>query len=208
MIAALEAGGIPADRAYPGGPMPQLTKVGAAVGLQEMDMAENTMTVQVLILCPAVLGAAVCEDAAMEAARLVNTIGGKARISACELDGKTGVFQTAVRVTFSPEASVPDTVDLAIEELPVPYVVSFTAGREVSEAVPELYSAPWTFLMEEWIPAGATELKSFAMPFEMVLNGKETYSECVFTAQKRILQPDGIRQIREGTAASRTMAEE
>ena len=207
VIAVLIAGGIPADRACPGGGMPKLTKIGAAVSLQEMDMAEKTMTVQVLILCPAVLGAAACEDTAMEAARLMGTIGGRARVLSCSFDGQTGLFQVAVRTQFFAGTLPAENVDLAIEDLPVPYVVSFTASREVSREEPELYDTPWVFTMEEWIPGDATELRSFAMPFEMVLNGKETYSECVFTSQKRILLPDGIRQIREGTATQRIMAE-
>lgn len=212
---ALKAGGFRADYAYPGQRVPAITDVVAAVSLKTADLSEDTTVVLVNVLCPADMGGAACEAAALEAGSILQEIGGKCTVFACEFDGRTGLFSARVEAVFAPEPEPepepdpepePETqaiISCTLGLAKLWHTVSFTTEREVTSLIPAISDAAWHFRLEEFFPADTAEEAWPEEPFH-VINGKEILLDCTWTSHRRIREPGGIRQIREGVAGSRS----
>ena len=209
VLQALKDGGFRADYAWPGHKMPALTDVAAAVSLQNADLQTGSVTVLITILCPAEQGGAACQDAALTAGELLQGLGAAVTVSACSFDGRTGLFSVAVTATFAKDEEeqvqeAQQIISCTVGLAKLWYVVSFTTQREVEALVPEIEDAAWHFRIEEFFPTGTAEEAWPEEPFHVV-NGKEILLNCTWTSHKRVREPEGIRQIREGIAESRSV---
>lgn len=95
---ALAAGGIPAIRAYPGGSMQIPSKPIAAVSLAKAD--QERVQVQVSVVVPAALGGPACEDAAVKAAKLLQSLGPVSVSGPSRHDDRCDLFCMEVFVTI------------------------------------------------------------------------------------------------------------
>ena len=220
---ALQEAGIRVGRAYPGERMPSIQSVAAAVQLEQIDQAAATATVLVSVLVPAAMGAAKSEDGAVQVCNILRSAGAACLLHKTEHIGSAGLFCTEVSAVFSgqetengwettpepdPEPE-PLTFSVKLGSTVLSYPVSFTAERAVDETVTSLSDAQWHFELEELFPLDAKEESSPAEPCAITVSrdGRtEVYSGCIVTAQKRILEADGQRQIRKGTATGRTVS--
>jgi len=195
VVKALNDVGIRAERACPGRIMPAITDIAAAVSLGESEIREKPVTVLVTVLAPASMGAAACEDAALEAGEVLRVLGGECNIRVCRFDGRTGLFSTAVTAAFS------RNMEIRMESKDLKHVVSMEAWRAVDEEISSIDGALWYFRLEEFIPWGEEADSNVGEPFSLK-NGKVTFTGCRWTSYKRITEANGITQIREGYAGN------
>ena len=201
ILSIMNAGGIRTQRAYPGKPMPQVDETVAAVSLQKAELTTGETQIKVLILSHSRLGAGACEDTAMAAARALKSAGYACQVSSVEFDGRSGHFCTAILVSNPVDKRLKS---FKIGAVPQQYVVSFTAQRKVEEPETDLETAGWTVKLEQFFPVGATEDSDPNGSQFTLTNGSEIYHGCSWVSQMRVTEADGTRQIREGTAMSRT----
>lgn len=191
VVNALNQVGIRAERAYPGRTMPAITQTAAAVSLGESEIREKPVTVLVTVLAPASMGAAACEDAALEAGEVLRRLGGECSVDVCRFDGRTGLFSTAVTAAFS------RNMEIKMDSRNLNHVVSLESWRAVDEEVSSIDGALWYFRLEEFIPWGEEEDYEPGEPFSLT-NGRVTFTGCRWTSCRRITKADGIQMIREG----------
>lgn len=200
VVLALENAGIPTQRAMPAGKMGLVSSHAAAVQIQQMDVRSRVLTAQIHIFSSAKLGAPACEDKAMEAAEVLQNLGGKCHIGKCIFDGKNGLFHIRIQGEFA--QFVPK---ITIDETALSHVVAFTSWRTVDEVVTDWQNAPWNFRLEEYFPTDEEEEpmpeESFTLTHTCA-NGTESYLVATWTYQKRVWDATGVRQIRLGTAKS------
>lgn len=200
VIQALKDAGLAVERGYPAGKQIHITEPVYAVNIAQMDIHEQTLTALVTVLSPAELGASACEDAALNVGAVLTRINGECVVSACRLNGRTGLFEQEVTARFST-----DLKRVMLEDSELTYVVSFTYWREVTSKITSLTDAPWSFRIEEFFPTGADESDEPEEPFSIYHNlyiGLLTFSNCQWTSCKRTWTQSGVRQVREGTAES------
>ena len=101
VMKALIAGGIPAIRAYPEEAMQEPKQPMAAVSLAEADAEQ--VTVQVTVIAPAALGGPACEDGAIKAAKLLQSLGAVSVSGPCRYDDRCDLFSMEVFVTIGGE---------------------------------------------------------------------------------------------------------
>lgn len=200
VMATLKAAGFRTQRAYPGEIMPEITGVVAAVGLESVDYTIEATTVKVEILCPLPLGAAVCEDAATEAGAAMQAAGMFCRVENIAFNGRTGLFCAAIMASTAKIADQTGNISFKIGAVVQTYVVSFTAERQTSEE-----GTTWKVRLEQFFPSGAEEDKDPSGSTFTLTNGAEVYHGCSWVSQIRVTEAAGTRQIREGTAMSRTV---
>lgn len=205
VIATLKAAGFRTQRAYPAQSMPAITGVVAAACLDSVDYTMEATTVKVEILCPVSLGAAVCEDAAIEAGAAMQAAGMFCRVEGITFNGKTGLFSVAVLASTAKLADQLGNMPFKIGAVVQNYVVTFTAERQVSKDASQVEDAPWTVRLEQFFPFGAKEDTDPSGNMFTLTNGSEVYHGCCWASQKRVTEAAGTRQIREGTAMSRTV---
>ncbi len=99
---ALIAGGIPAIRAYPRDALQMPPQPMAAVGLAEADAEQ--VQVQVTVAVPAALGGPACEDGAVKAAKILQSLGTVSISGPCRYDDRGHLFSMEVFVTIGGEA--------------------------------------------------------------------------------------------------------
>lgn len=204
ILSVMNAGGIRTRRACPGSVMPAVESVVAAVSTQSVDLTKGTTEMKVLILCHSRLGAGACEDTALAAARALQAAGYCCRVEAVDFDGRSGLFSAEIFVT-TPEKPVQTTLQpFRIGAVAQQYAVSFTAQRELAEEETDLEKASWTVRLEQFFPTGEEEDGDPSGSEFTLTNGTEIYHGCRWVSQKRVTEADGTRQIREGTAMSRT----
>lgn len=189
-VGVLRDAGIRAERAYPGGGMPAITDIAAAVSLKEAQLRQKTVTALVTVLAPASMGAAACEEAALAAGETLRQLGAQCSVEACQFDGRTGLFSAAVTAVFA------ESVEITLGSAKLKHVVSFAAWREVDEEITDIDGVYWYFRLEEFFPWGESEEAAPGEPFTLV-NGNESYTDCRWMSQKRTTEITGIRQIRE-----------
>lgn len=202
VVQALNDAGIPAERGYPSRKMAVLTEPVAAVNLQQAAIRGQTLTALVTILSPVELGAAVCEETALEAGDILTEQGGSCTVAECRFDGRTGLFSVEISAQF--QTAFPK---VKLGNLLLQHVEAFTCWRTVDEdaGITELNKAPWSFRLEEFFPVGASEEEAPEEPFFLMHisdNGTESYHNCRWTYLRRVWSATGIRQIRLGTAES------
>lgn len=100
VMKVLAARKIPARRAYPGIPVLRIPSLVAAVQLEQIDQAEQSVTVLVSILAPATKGAALVEDEAMRFCEAAAGEGGVCLQRKCQYLSDTDVFSVPVSVKF------------------------------------------------------------------------------------------------------------
>lgn len=114
-VGYLTEAGLRTDRGYPGGVMPHLTGVVAAVNLRN---ATNTAVTYVAAICsPQRLGAAACEDAAEKAAMAWAGAGAEYRYGSYDFDGQSAMHILEVLGTWEdPVATEGETTEETTEE--------------------------------------------------------------------------------------------
>lgn len=202
ILAVMNTGGIRTQRACPGKAMPMVDETVAAVSLEKADLTTGETQMKVLILSHSRLGAGACEDTAMAAARALKSAGYSCQVDSVEFDGRSGHFCTAILVSNPVDKRLKS---FKIGAVPQQYVVSFTAQRKVEKTETDLDTAGWTVKLEQFFPVGATEDSNPSSSQFTLTNGSEIYHGCSWVSQMRVTEADGTRQIREGTAMSRTV---
>ena len=204
-IATLKAAGFKTRRAYPGTELPAITQVVAAAQLAEVDLDKRATVLEVKLLGPQNLGAAACEDAALTAAEALKDIDLSCIVGPVSFDGRTGLFCVSCMATKPEKERIYLDVPFKIGVVEQTRVVSFTARRQTNELITDLGAAPWTVRLEQFFRNGFGEDKDPDGETFTITNGEEIYHGCKWISCQRVTEPDGTRQIREGTATSRTI---
>lgn len=222
VVTALGDSGLPAALAYPGSPFPMLTQPVAAVHLKQVDSTSRTATVEVLVLCPASLGGAVCQERALEALRVLWALGAVCRQESCQFDRVSQCFQVSLTAAFTqvvPDESGEVTAgfSVAIDDVLQNACTLFRAQLDTG-AEPEYVAAEpvavashggclrWTLHLEEQIPIGTEEPEDPEGEFTLTVDtGKECwqYLGCRWVTVTREYTTQGLRRIRTGFALSR-----
>lgn len=218
VIQILNDGGIPAQEAQPAGRMVNILVPVAAVSIQSIEQEKREATVRVEIVAMASEGGAHCEDTAMKAYELLRDAGGVCSVERCTFQGKTGVFTMPVLATFSGDAYrknwVPledlwNTFTVELGGNTLSYATAFTATQAVSDPeTEELSDMSWNFTVEEWIPAGKSAPESPVGVFLMTVitdATREQFEGCSMTVVQRQMEESGVKQVRKGVAALRTV---
>ena len=100
-MAAIEDAGFTGIHAYPEGLMANLTQVVAAVEVESLDQAADTVTVRVTVISPISIGAEECENAALEIARALYQQGASCTMKRCEFLSSANLFQSAIFALYS-----------------------------------------------------------------------------------------------------------
>lgn len=217
VVNALRQGGFRAETAYPGKKFPHITQPAAAVHLSKAD--GDSLTVEVLMVCPAALGGAACENQALQAAKVLRQAGAVCSLSGCRYDGAAQVYVTSLLAVFTETGTEEGEAGftVAINRVVRPYALAFT-GEEISgcqtehvigEAAPAGVSwgrKHWKIQLEEKIPAGMPEPAEPAGVFEIRVETPlktEIYTGCGWTSICRERTGEGLRRICKGVAAMR-----
>lgn len=231
VVTALTEAGFPAERAYPGKPFPKLEGPVAAVGLKQVDSATMTATVEVRLLSPAELGGAACEEAALEALRVLWGLGAACTQGECGYDRVSRTFSVAIAAEFTqpvtsgedPEEETPvlSGFRVSIDGASQPNAVSFRA-RLVTGAEAEYVTAQaeavgshggalaWTIRLEEQIPPGVREPEDPEGEFALTLadsTGTWQFTGCRWKDISREYTAQGLHRVREGLALGRKEGE-
>ena len=207
VINALNAAGIRADRAYPGRKLPRISQNAAAVMLESRDHTTDTDVVRVTVCSPSELGGGSCEDAAKAAGEALAKLKRSGWKTACQQDtcsfsGPADQYQVIIRVTFTPEQFTVTQNSTALSA-----AVAFEAWRNAdAEKMIALADAQWQIRLEELIFGSGKEVSGDLNGFKLKVtrkSGTETFENCSWTGVERVDTPEGLRQIRTGTAASR-----
>jgi hypothetical protein len=198
VIQTLRNGGFAVERGFPAAKAVTISEPVCAVNLLKADMRGQTQTVLITVLSPMELGAAVCEDAALSAGRMLNDRQFSCDIGNCNLNGRTGLYEIRLTVAYST-----DLKRFMINEVQLGHVVAFDYSQKWLPGMEDVSEAPWEFRLEEFIPHNADEEEQPEGTFTLLHNhtlGLMTFTECTWTLVKRTWTPEGIRQIREGKA--------
>lgn len=213
VITLLSDGGIQADKAWPADVMTLAQVPVAAVSLEEADRKKGTATVMVEMVCNFRSGAAACQRKALEVYEILTNSGASCLQGKCSFDGKSSLFSVPVRAVFYGVAKADSWEPVVkprvkINAVQLEYLCGCTIERAKDEEYPKLSEAPWQFTLEEFFPGGITEPEEVQDPFTLTVfcNGmRESYHDCVVTQHQRVVEETGIRQIRKGTAAKKTI---
>ena len=100
VLSALNDGNIHAIRAYPAKRMQMPDRITATVQLKLLDEAAGVETVLVNILAPVSMGAAACEDAALQAYQRLKATGCTCRVEECQHRKDIDMFCVCVLAEF------------------------------------------------------------------------------------------------------------
>ena len=214
-----------ADVAFPGQKYPVISQPVAAVHIDKVDRANQTVTVEISIICPAFLGGTRCEMEALRATEVLRWEGANCVQNGCRYDGLAQVYVVSILATFTcvteaENCSFGPGFRVFIQDEPVPHVVSFQSRKNVgAEPMFEMGendpigihegSGHWEFTLEELIPAGSTVEGSPEEPFQLQLASEtvtETFTQCRWTSIRREYSRQGLRLIRSGISAHRQEA--
>ncbi len=216
VIEKLNAAGLRAEESYPGRPIPYLQGVAAAVSLEEADLAEKTATVAVTVMAPAGMGGGACRAPAATAAQVLEALGGVWKQGPCALDGKGDFYQVKVSAVFSGEAAeagwagAPVGFTVQQENTVLTHAVRFTLTQQQDpESGLTLEASPITFEMEEQFAPGEPETALSSQNFVLRIrrpSSLEILHGCRWVGIRRTDTLTGLRQVRTGSAAGRSMA--
>lgn len=216
VIEKLNAAGLRAEESYPGRPIPYLQDVAAAVSLEEADLAKKTATVAVAVMAPARIGGGACRAPAATAAQVLEALGGVWKQGSCALDGKGDFYRVKVSAVFSGEAAeagwagAPVGFTVQQENTVLTHAVRFTLTQQQDpESGLTLEASPVTFELEEQFAPGEPETLFTGQSFVLRIrrpSSLEILHGCRWVGIRRIDTLTGLRQIRTGSAASRSMA--
>lgn len=211
-----------ADIAYPGQKFPRITEPVAAVHIEKVDRAGQTVTLEVNVICPASMGGTACEVEALRATEVLRWCGAECVQNGCSYDGIAQVYVVPVLATFTgvttaDGSSIGPGFQVYLNEEPQEFVLAFSeeevSGAEAeyamgqSEAVGISGGAKlWTIQLEELIPAGSQEAEEVRTVFELKLvtqQKTELYYYCRWTSIRREFTREGLRRIRKGICLQR-----
>ena len=212
VIEGLNKAGLAAQKAYPGGAMPNIAEAQFAVNLEKLDYTARSATVLVTVMVPVSQGGSACESAAVRAGAALEAMGGVVVQEECRFNAYADAYYIRVLGTFY-GTSVMDTWSAASEfsvelnETVLPNAVAFRAEQAVDQVTgTPLSTAVWTFRLEEKFGWGEGPLPAPTDSFSVTVlrsSGMETYEECTWTSVQLEDTATGLRQIRTGVAKSR-----
>lgn len=222
VLERLREAGFRADAAYPGQRYPALTGCVAAVHIEKADQTAMTVTVEVIIACPAAQGGTQCELEALRAAEVLRQAGACCVLNGCQYDGASRNYTASVQATFTGTADGERIIQgqdfsVYIAQTRMPYAVSFQAGQKrdnqaryaMGESAPIGISQGswlWSLRLEELFDPGRAETVEDTEPFTLrITRGPvtETYHDCRWTAIQREFSREGLRRIRSGISMGR-----
>lgn len=212
VVDLLNEGGLRAEAAQPAGNMTAVQSVVAAVSLEQVDQESGSVTVLVEMVGPAKDGGKRCQREALKAFEILRGAGGICRQEKCTFISKADMFCTPVTAVFYGTATAEDwqprpSYEVDISGVSLPWVTGFSASQKVGEGETSLVDMGWEFTLEEYFPAGTEETVDDPVePFEVTLSHgsrQETYIGCNIMARERVLEENGVRQVRRGTAQQR-----
>lgn len=216
VVQLLKNGGVRTEAAYPYGVIDRVTEPVAAVSLEAVDTASRISKVLVEILAPRSSGGYACQKKALEVCALLEAGGGVCTQGKCSFVRHSDLFRVPVQAVFQGIARAD-----GLENLPQPVLIAggmtlnrleeFSAQQTVSGSDESIYTAPWTFRVEEFFPWGVWNTLEPDEPFTMDLRyggNIERFERCVWTHRERIKENGGIRQIRKGKATGRSLTSE
>lgn len=208
-----------ADVAYPGQKFPKVADTVAAVHIERVDRSAMTVTVEVSIICPAIMGGTACEMEALRATEVLRLAGAVCVQNGCSYDGISQVYVVPVLATFTGVAETDsytqgpgfhvyvngelllDIVAASVEEITGAQAeYTMGSGRAGSASAS---GSGWNIRVEELIPAGYEESADpegeFTLKIATALK-TEIYSPCRWTNIQRAFTKEGLRRIRTGFA--------
>ena len=214
VIEYLQAVDIRTDEAYPGGRIPSLTGPVAAVRLGKVDRAVRSTAVQIIIMSPADQGGAVCEATALRAIQALEAQNATCEKAVCQFDHMADVFYIEITAVFLGVALAEGwaagpgfSVTIGIQ--PLPWATGFSIRRQTDDTVTAIANAKWSFTLEELLGPGSIDPPDPTEPFVLTVTrpmGDEILTGCTWTSVEREDTIRGIRQIRRGTAKTRSVS--
>lgn len=225
VLRELRDGGFTADVAYPGQKYPPITETVAAVHIAEVDRANMTVTVEVTVICPAVLGGTVCETEALRATEVLRWAGANCVQKGCDYDGMAQVYCVDILATFTCITEADDCAmgpgfSVFVDDMQLDFVTAFSNESvrtveccyEMGEDFPAGLSTGrgrWEITIVEVIPAGSEEViySDFATAVRVEkCNGEtEIFRDCLFNSIKRENTNGGMKRTWKGTAMARAV---
>ena len=214
-IDALKAAGLRAEESYPGRPMPHLTDVAAAVSVREVDLREKTVTLAVTVMAPFRMGGAACRAPAATAAQVLEELGGVWLQGPCALNRTGDYFQVEVTAVFSGQAAEEGWAEKTAftvqqGDTVFPHAVGFTMVQTIDPlGTATLENSPITIQLEERFAPGELETVLSSRDFTLRITRPtsiEILRGCRWTSIRRVDSSEGLRQVRSGEAAGRTVA--
>ncbi len=222
VLRRLREDGFTADIAFPGQKFPQITDTVAAVHIEKVDRANLQVTVEINIICPAVMGGTACEVQALRATEVLRWSGAVCVQNGCTYDGISQVYVVSVLATFTgitdaDHCEVWPGFYCYINDRIHRFAIGFTAQQDhgaetryvIGQAAPagtSLGTVSWDIRLEELIPVGSPEIESSEEPcsIRIVTDQKtETYSGCRWFSETREFSRQGLRRTRKGVALLR-----
>lgn len=212
VVSALQDAGIRAEAAYPGRQMPAITEAVAAVCLERADYGTGETVVLVTVFSPGSKDGILCETAAEKAGAALASLGSGCVQGKCQYSDHEDLYYGEIRVTFAPEPEpeADPIVDFSVSQdgTALPFTVSFIAKQEAdADNGISLADAAWTIQLEEEFEPGETETVNTADSFTLTVtrhSSTEVYSGCAWVSVHRENGLDKLRQVRTGTAGSRS----
>lgn len=213
VVELLNENGIMAEAAQPAGDMVAVQTTVAAVGLERVDQAEESATILVEMVSPAMQGAKICQKRALKVYDILREAGAICRQDKCTFLSKANMFCTPITAVFYGTATAEgwqprQEYTVSVEGVPIPKVTAFSARQQLAgEEETSLSAMLWEFTLEEFLPVGVPEPAEPEEPFTLTISHgteSETYTGCKLTARERVAERKGVRQIRKGTAQQRT----
>ena len=199
VVSALREAGIRAEAAWPGRRIPAITGPVAAVCMEQADYSAEIYRVRVTVFSPADRGGRVCEATAEAAAEAVATLRADCVQGICRFDADADCYCIPITATFCTVRPAVSAFTVTQGSTVLDGAVGFTAWRE---ADPDKGIS----LEEEFAP-GQSERVVTAAPFQLTVTraaGVEVFSGCAWTEVNREDSQKRLRQIRIGTADSRS----
>ena len=208
VVDMLMEGGVSAAPARPEKTMLIIHTPVAAVSIEKVDTVEGSVTVLVEVVAPMQSGAERCQERALAVCSILSANGAECVQGDCTFNGRSALFCSPVSARFYGTADANGwtprpSYTLTLGETVLKYMTAFSA-----EQVKTADGEPWVFTFEEFLPMGAQETEAPKEMFSLQLSSAgqtEYFHGCLMTERRRILSPGGIRQIRKGTALSRTV---
>lgn len=213
VVQLLSAGGIRAEAAYPAGRITRVEGAVAAVSLEQVDHAAGNTVVLVEILAPRQSGGYACQKKALEACTVLEAGGAVCTQGKCSFVRHSDLFRVPVKAEFQGIAraaalEAPLKPVLVAGGMTLDRMRGFSAQQSATGSNTSIYTAPWTFTVEEFFPWGVFNTLEPDEPFTLDLrcgNDVERFERCVWTHRERIAETGGIRQIRKGKAEGRSL---
>lgn len=212
VVESLSEAGLSAQKAYPGGAMPNITQAQMAVNLEKLDYTARSATVMVTVMVPVEQGGAACETAAIQVGTVLERLGGVVVQEECRFNAYADAYYIRVLGTFFGSAvmegwSAASEFTVEVDETVLKNAVSFRAEQAVDDVTgTPLSTAVWTFRLEEKFSWGEGPLPTPTGSFSVTVlrsSGMEIYEECCWTSVELEDTATGLRQVRTGVAKSR-----